>query len=613
MLLPVDWLKEFVKTDLTDDEISELFYSLGFSIEDVSGGVLNLEITPNRGDAVSVFGLARELCAKLNISTSEYSPPINNASPKSDFVHISSGARENILRYSYIVASGGKICDSDDLIRKRLKEIGLNPKNNIIDLTNYLMHESGQPLHAFDLENIDSFNIEMAKAKDKVDLLGNVKTKLTNECLIAKFGNDIIDLMGISGAQKSSITTQSKRILIQAAVFKPDAIRASSKANKVTTPASYRYERGVDYAMTLPVLEKFSQYLKKWGYQIEEVVDLQIQKHQNNIIDFNADLTNKISGLNIDRQHAIEALQRLGFDIRGDKVTVPSWRTYDILHPEDLVEEILRMIGYENIIPQKLASAPEPPANDLLRNSIRMTLYYRGYIETYSYSFLNNDEINVIAKDAGNVVEVANPLSNNNRYLRPSLLPKLLQAISINQWNDKITLYEIGRVFSQKNESEHVGIISFAKINDIPAGCNMQKIHPESDLARLYKLKKTCYYAEIELDKWPVGQNVQIPINKNQYKPISKYPPAVRDISIIVDDSTDPFEISQYLLSSQSQLLIAEPFDEFKDPKFSGRKSIAIRLVAQNINRSLNDNEVNKLISEILKNLKSHYNAEIRS
>ena len=615
MLLPIEWLKEFAQADNSPEELAEIYRNLGFTPEEVKDDVIDLEVTPNRGDTLSIYGLARELHAKQGTKIPQYCDDIAGAQPQSDIVSFSDSAKKTVPRFSYLIARGGKIQPSNDAMQRRLKAIGINPKNNIVDLTNYLMHECGQPLHAFDLDKIEKLHLDFAKDGDDINLLDGVALKAKPENLVAYSGSEIIDLVGISGCKNSAVSDDSNAILLQAAIFDPASIRRSSKSAHTQTPASYRYERGVDWQLPLKALQKAKQYLEKWGYKIEQVVDIVNKIDEPLAITFDPMIVNKIGGVDVETDTIDKYLDNLGFGHDGGEITVPSWRQNDIKNSAGLAREVLRLYGFNNVKPMAL-EPQKADRDDRIYESLRATLSNLGMTEVENYPFLNDKEVEALGADRNQLVELSNPLSENFRYLRPTLKAKMVQAISANPWYDQITMFEIGHVFGKDSEETHLAIITTNKkfgIKDIIGDIELETITPESKLGQLYKLRRNCYFVELIVNdiKLP-DNNIKVTESSNLYKPISKYPPVVRDVSFLVDAQTDVIAAANDIAKTNDFILLVEPFDEYTDTKFNGKKSIALRITYQNLDRTLTPEEADDLFSATRTYIEDKYGSTIR-
>lgn len=619
MILPINWLKDYCKTEKKYSEIADIFHSIGFTPDKTTKEYIDLEITPNRGDAVSVYGLSREINAFLNKPFTDYSKPSHFTKKKNSIISFDNEkAKESVPTYAYLVIEGPLPKKSPTYIAQRLKQININPKNNIVDLTNYLMHEYGQPLHAFDLEKINKLEIGFGKKGEKAVLLGDTEVSIAEENLIARSNNTIVDLVGISGCTNSAVCASTTKILMQAAIFTPSVIRKSAKVAGLQTPASYRYERGVDPNAPTYALEKAARILEGWGYNIVEKNIVVNCKNKEKTIPFDYALIPNLTGIKVDEKTSRSILTRLGFKVVKNKIIVPSWRTYDIQSPVDLVEEVIRIYGYHNIKPQALPSNPKQPqkSNQHNVNELITALAGMGLTEVKSTSFISKKEASIFGFDEKSLIEIEKPLSAEYVYMRPSLAPKMFEALSKNPWYDKFTIFEIGNIFKNGQEAVNIALATTNKnhcLEELLPLCDIVKISPEAKIAQLYKIKRPFFYAEAPIEKIaPALLANKIPTTHNKYKTISKFPPVVRDISFLVKDSTSIEVVSRDIATTEDAILIVEPLDEFESPKFEGKKSITLRITYQKINETLTTQHAETLHNRVREYLIKKYQASIR-
>jgi len=618
MLLDYNWFKQFIDPGINSEELGNKFHSLGFSLENVDDNIIDLEITPNRGDLQSIYGLAREFAASTGTRLKPFSAPIQVNKNSSDFVTISHKAQSSVLRYSYLIARRGKVQSSPDEIANRLKNQGLNPKNNIIDLTNYLMYESGQPIHAFDLSKISSINIDFANNKQSAQLLNGDTITLKEDNLIAHNKGKIIDLVGISGGAVPAVSDSTTEILIQAAIFSPEIIRQSSKSSGVKTPASYRYERGIDIELPLQALAVAKEMLEKYGFVVEEVVDLYPKPTNLKTINFDYAKIESVLGFAIDTEFIESSLYNLGFEIDNRLITVPSWRSHDINIPEDLIEEVLRIFGYDKIQSIALPVFKNPNITpNVFNENLKALLCNNGFTEVISSAFISTRECQLSDFNIDKVVEISNPLSDLNRYLRPTLKLKLIEAISTNPWLNDIVLFEIGNIFERPDhQTNMLGIIStksIKSIDGIKSELHFESLDTEMPIMKHDKLRRRLYFLEISTESLKFETDTNINLTTGRYRKVSKFPPIILDIAIIVDQSVSPSDIERYIYSQSDKIIIAETFDEYVSDKFgSGKKSLAIHIIYQDISHTPLTDEIESLHILIKQKIVTQFNAIIR-
>lgn len=604
MKLTIDWLKEFVEVRESITKVGERFYNLGFEVESIEGEVLDLEVTPNRGDVLSIIGLAREYAASTNQTVKFSSPQITTQSQSSVKTKIETDLLTDYISYSLTDLT---IKDSPDWMVKRLKSVDIDPINLVVDITNYVMIELGVPLHAFDLDRIDGNEITFRESlsKESITTINGQTHQLTPGILIANDASKIIDLVGLQGGESSSITSQTKNILLQGLILDPKNIRSTSKKLKQSSQASYRLERGIDPLMVeIAVWRAVSLIAEYCGGKI----NFEFKKDSNRtkkVIDFDSTLVEKVTGTNISSDRTSEILKGLGFEINGHQVVVPSYRQLDVKLPIDVVEEVIRIYGYNNLIKAPLPQGESNPISSnqdwLKQTELAQRLINLGFSEIMTYSFMPQPE------DTTNLVKIINPLSPENSYLRDSLIPMLVNVANLNSWYPSINLFEIGHIYSNKQESSKVALISGQKI-DLP---NSIMITPEN-----YITKRKYYAWEGEIDQLlklipDVKAKYTIPIRP--YHSISKYPPVVRDIAILINKDIPVNTIRDDLFEIEKDLLTIELFDEFESEKIGlDKKSLGLRLILDDPNKTMTTEEIDSKMANIYAFLNQKYQASIR-
>ena len=641
MKLPIKWLKEFIDTDLPVSEIAEKFTLAGFLVENIDRDILELEITPNRGDVLSVYGLAREFGAITNKKIKSPHPKIDE---KSLDLNINLDIDSKICsRYSYRIIKDVEVKDSPEWIQKKLKSCGMRPVSNIVDITNLVMLELGQPLHAFDydkLSNDKKMVVRFSKKGEKVITLDNTKHVLPENVIVIENNNKLIDLAGIMGGKNSETSQTTKTIILQAAVFDQATIRTASKKLNFSTDASYRYERGVDPEMTSQALDRATDLiLKTAGGKAGKITDIIFKKNKPAITRANSKSINNLLGTNISQKEISYILKKLGFKIKPEsnlEITPPSWRIYDIKHPEDIAEEVARIYGYNNIKPTQLKN--QKPANInyefLAEQKIAQILDKAGFIETLSYSFVKEKDLKINGYNTEDSYKIQNPMSLEYEYLRQGMVPNILKQIAKNPWASEIKLYEIGNVFSHQNgEKKELIIVTTGSskqfnplISELEKSLNLKNIDCQiesvkDEILKYYKIRKPIQILKINLENLLKNVSVsckdldfETPQIDIKYKPISKYPPVVRDLAFIVDKNTDAFKILQTIQNISNKVFIVELFDEFVSDKFGkNKKNLAFHICFSSSTKTLKDAGIKHIIDKIIKTLIEQYQANLRN
>lgn len=469
ILIPHSWLKDYIKTSASAEEIGRLLSLHAFSVEkiidfDKGEKIFEIEITPNRGDALSVQGIARELKAILSLESvkSEWSAkpqaqPIVGEEKYKLKVEIES--KSLVPRFSAIILDNIQIKDSPKDIKQRLEMVGTRALNNVIDITNYLMFDKGQPMHAFDYDKIlgAKMVVRQSKKGEKLTTLDSVERELPEGVIVIEDGEGrLIDLCGIMGAKNSEVDENTKRVLLFVQVYDPVRIRKSSMALGHRTEAALRFEKGIDFAGVVPALWEAVAFLQKEaGASVaSKLIDILNVDFQPKKVAVDYGKINQVAGREISQAEVNKILQDLGFVFEGASVIVPSWRQDDIAIAEDLAEEVIRLYGYDKL-PNCLLTGeiPQRQTDSIfkLEDSARVYLKHQGFFECYT----NSTTSPVLAGEGA--VKIANPLSEDFSCLKTSLLPQLVAILEKNQgFAEKIKVFELASVY-------------LARKNDLPA------------------------------------------------------------------------------------------------------------------------------------------------
>ena len=670
---------------------------IGSSLYSVIGDeILDFDITPNRSDCLSVIGITREIIAILNSHKFDYKinekylyfNTLNNfQSKKSKNIDVQNLNFEKCLRYSGSEISSIVVENSPFWIKDRLIKSGLRPINNIVDVTNYVMMELGQPLHAFDLSKIKTKKIEVksSKNKEKFKSLDGENRELNSNILSITDGSQSIGLAGIIGGFNSEIDSKTKNIFLESACFEMSNIRQSSKELGLNTDASHRFERGVPIGLSIIALNRAIALIEdinkkeiiingNWDLYSKNI-NINPNKKQN----LTGQRYKKIIGESITRKETANILNSLGFNASASKtnetnftqkVEIPYWRS-DITIEDDLIEEIARIKGYDNLSSEPL-QYPEnniPVDNNIMyRNNIRNEMKSMGYIETINYPTINNTEYNLTNLNVNSPIKLQNPINKKNNILRPNLKTGLINNISINSKKypeiDSWKFYELGRIFNLGNmdnkyqlpdQSYSLGIISSGLIsktnwNSIPDQINFYTF--KGDLDRIIKSmgikiefkKNNNYYFYSEKSALLFSENAEIGsignINQqtltkfnvklkevlycelnldklensinynNEFTKTSPYPLAIRDLSLTVDKNVLSNQISDIIKQNPlvTDLNVIDVYSDLKPEK----KSITIRITYQSFNETLNNLKIDESQNKILRQLKKHLNIELR-
>ena len=670
---------------------------IGSSLYSVIGDeILDFDITPNRPDCLSVIGITREIIAILNTHKFDYKinkkyvdfNTLNNfQSKKSKNIDVQNLNFEKCLRYSASEISSIVVENSPFWIKDRLIKSGLRPINNIVDITNYVMLELGQPLHAFDLSKITTKKIDVksSKNKEKFKSLDGENRELNSNMLSITDGAQSIGLAGIIGGFNSEIDSKTKNIFLESACFEMSNIRQSSKELGLNTDASHRFERGVPIELSIIALNRaialINNINKKeiiingnWDLYSKSI-NINPNKKQN----LTGQRYKKIIGESITRKETANILNSLGFNASASKtnetnftqkVEIPYWRS-DITIEDDLIEEIARIKGYDNLSSEPLQYPKNniPVDNNIMyRNNIRNEMKSMGYIETINYPTINNTEYNLTNLNVNSPIKLQNPVNKKNNILRPNLKTGLINNISINSKKypeiDSWKFYELGRIFNSSNMDNNyklpdqpysLGIISSGLISKTNWDSNPNQMDFytfKGDLERLIKSmgikiefnKNNNFDFYSEKSALLFSENVEIGsignINEqtltkfnvklkevlycelnldklgnlinynNKFTKTSPYPLAIRDLSLTIDKNVLSNQISD-IIKQNPLVTDLNVIDVYSDLE-PGKKSITFRITYQSFNETLNNLKIDESQNKILRKLKKHLNIELR-
>ena len=651
-----------------------------------SDSIFEIGLTPNRMDAMSHMGVARDLRAAAIHRKIKYIWNENNISEwsKADSnIEINIQDKYACPRYRALSVSGLKNISSPDWLKRRLKAIGLKPINAIVDITNYVLNDKGHPLHAFDTQKIigNSILIRRAKSNEELITLDGVTRKLHKEDLVIADKQVPLALAGVFGGQNSGVNEDSTDIIIESAWFDPVVIRKTAKRHGLNTDASFRYERGVDPNIGMDALVLAWKLINEifpnatiTGFSEKS---LNNSRFDNRIIEVDLTRITKLIGLEINQSEVISILNSL--DISSTILTkstlelsIPAYR-WDVTREADIAEEILRIYGFNSIpFPERMRlslAENEVISNESLRRKATDYLVANGLYEimnnslTSSELYSNHPSIN-----SENNVKILNPLSQELEIMRPTLLMGGLNAISYNlkRQESNISIFEFGRVYasSQENnysEKNHLGIwlsgqfprphwskektkvdfftlkgisigllscLGIDKINEIEqepiagkwaGGIRLesgQKVLATISWVDEWALKKSDVKEAVLAGIFHWDNVCQIAkISKVQYKETPKFPKVTRDLAIIVKSEIKYESIKLAIKKSKEKTLIDfELFDVFQGEKIGkARSSFGVRLIFQDLGRTLKDSQIEKSVSRIIDFLKSDVDAEIRS
>ena len=445
---------------------------VGTPLADYLGDVIfNAEVTPNRPDCLSVIGLAREIAAltgqSLHLPDLTY---VEGGSSVEDAIGVTILAADLCPRYCASLIKGVKVAESPEWMQQRLLACGMRPISNIVDITNYVMLEYGQPLHAFDYERIRGKRIIVRRARDgeRIVTLDDVERTLVSDMLVIADEERAVAVAGVMGGANSEVTGATTSILLEAASFKPASIHYTGQKLRLPSEACMRFERGIRPELTLPALQRATQLMLQLagGEVARGLVDVYPGKQEAKPIRLSTGEVKRLLAIDLSLNQVTAALALSGFDCQPGSstsevlVTAPYWRS-DIRLTVDLIEEVARIIGYDKI-PTTMLSQPIPPQNRPpiigLKHQARQCLTGYGFQEIITYSLTSLEMLNRLSAEPGSLeltsLHLANPMSTEQEYLRPNLRANLLTSLATNRRHEDgaIRLFELGRVYQPRGQ-----------------------------------------------------------------------------------------------------------------------------------------------------------------
>jgi len=636
------WLKEYVDFNWSDQELSDKLSYSGTLVEEYypdnkSDTIFDLEITPNRGDCVSHIGIAREVAALQNKSLKKEPLELKMSSQNaSSAISVKVNDSNACPRYLARVINNVKVSESPDWLKHKLTKCGLKPINNIVDVTNYIMLDLGQPMHAFDLLKISSASIIVRKAKngEEIKTLDGEQHKLKSDDLVIADEDTPIAVAGIIGGFNSQISNQTIDIVLEAAEFERRMIRASSKRIGIATDASYRFERGIDSSCVEYAINKAAKMMQELagGTILSGIVKFESDKEVN-FVTFDEKKINNLLGTNLSKDEIDSILRNLGFKVTGASCQIPSWR-HDISIWQDLAEEVSRILGLNNIkmmpIPK---STPTKKSDYYYKEYLKDILASMGYSEVYTYSLLSDKDLAEAQLSAKDLLEIKNPMQPENKYLRSSIIPGLLKAVAKNPTFDPVLVFEIANIFNKKNEEPKLAVVASGKsakesietlknnLGEIISGLKIEINEIGREELSRFKIRKPYTYVfefslkDISKKMKLSNKDLKLKINKDSivYRPISKYPSLTRDLAFVIDRKKNSKEVRHTIYQVSESINRVELFDEFASDKLGkNKKNLAYHIYFQLPDRTMDDKEADGVVKKIILAVENNHSAKLR-
>ena len=634
--------------------------------------VVEFEITPNRPDCLSVIGLAREAAATFDAPLSLHQPVVKGGAEGSlvELLDVETPAADLCPRYTARMVRNVKIAPSPKWMRERLRAMGVRPINNIVDITNYVMLEYGQPMHAFDYRYVKGGKIIVRRAEEGETLTtldGKEHTLNANHLVIAD-EHRAVGLAGIMGGESSEIVADTTDVVFESACFDGTCIRKGALALGMRTEASAKFEKGLDPMNTLPAVERACELVELLGAGevVDGTIDILNYVPQPRVLKLEPERINGLLGTDVAADEMVSILKKLDFQVEGDQVTVPSWRG-DVIGMADLAEEVARFHGYNNI-PSTLMRGQTTLGGfgeeEKLERQLGSMCRAMGYDEIITYSFISPtcyDKINWPADyHRRNSLKILNPLGEDTSIMRTTTLPSMLEILTrnYNYRNQNVKLYEVGRVYqpggkdglaleskvltlgaygsdmdfyTMKGAVEAIledlraedvtfrtgtgipELVSYhpGRVAEVWAGGNcvgyFGQIHPL--VSQNYGVDGELYCAELALDELANAKGAD-----PEYVPLPKFPSVTRDIAVVCEEKVTVGALEDCIRSAGGKLIQQITlFDIYRGKGVDeGKKSVAFNLVLRADDRSLTGEEADADVKKVLEALESQLGAVLR-
>ncbi len=650
---------------------------LGEDIVDVLNlreDIIDFEITPNRPDCLSIEGLGRETAVSLG---KEFKNPRKNIDEleiedKKEIEGLKVDIEAPDLCYRYIarVVKNVKVGPSPDWLVRRLNACGIRSINNIVDITNYVMLEMGQPMHAFDINSIEGKHIVVRRAKDgeKITTLDEEERRLNEDDLVIADTIKPVAIAGVMGGINSEIEKDTETVVFESASFYGGAVRKTAKKVGLRTESSSRFEKGLSSENALRAINRAVELVEELnaGEVVDGKIDIYPTKQKVNKIKLDYDRINKLLGTKISKEEMINTLEKLDIKVENDVAIAPYFRA-DVEQLADIAEEVLRFYGYDKLDTTLVESDTTIGIRNKeqkIEQKIKNILVNSGLSEIYTYGFVSDKDLEKSKINKGlkeTSILIQNPLSDEYKLMRPSTIPSMMQtlAINANKKNSSAKLFDISKNYKNinnevengevplqeniltigmygddidfytvkglienvlettsinrydivretENESYHTGRCANIKVG-IDVIATIGEVHPE--VLDNYGIEKRAYLAEVNLSKITKYSKV----NK-KYVEVPKFPAVERDIAIIVDEKIEVGQIEKIITKKAKKLLEKmQLFDIYRNEKLGeNKKSVAYSLIFRDKNRTLSDEEINVVMENIIGELQKTLNAELR-
>ncbi len=656
---------------LSDDPELKNNLKTGDDVKTVCGlgdTVVEFEITNNRADCLSIIGLARESAATFGAELKLHTPLVKGgAGNVADYLSVEIADKNLCPRYTAKMVKNIKIAPSPKWMRQRLRDNGIRPINNIVDITNYVMLEYGQPMHAFDYACVKGNKIVVRKtsAGETLRTLDGSERALATDMLVIADEKEPIGIAGVMGGGNSEITSDTEMIVFESANFNGTSVRKTAIALGMRTDASGRFEKGLDIMNTIPAAERACELVELLGAGevLDGTIDVMAGEHNPMRLPLEPEKINALLGTDIDRNFMVKVLEKLDFTMEGDDICVPSFRQ-DIEHYADIAEEIARFYGYDKIVPTVFKGAATKGGYDDKQNfeaDISGFCRGMGYYEVMTYSFGSKtawDKIYLPAdSELRHAFVIQNPLGEDTSVMRTTALPSMLDVLTTNlsKRNMEVKLFELATVYlPEKNcelanertilnlgaygqaqnfftlkgsvealmDSLRINKLSFKSLSDVaayhPGRCAaiycgdvllgvMGQIHPL--VCEVYGMNTDVFAAELN-----VANMMSCRAGDPSYTPLPKYPAITRDIAVVCDNSITVAELMDTMKAAGGEYLEScKLFDIYTGAGIqTGKKSLAFSLSIRAQDQTLTYEHAEEIVHAILAKLEKVHGAVIR-
>lgn len=628
MLAPLSWLKDYVPIKSGPEKLGLRLTEVGLGTEKITKDgtdfIFEFEITPNRPDLLSIVGIAREVAAveKAKVTLPKIPLDATKVQPKKVLpLQIKTDPKIN-PRFTGIIINGVSVKESPSWLKEKLQKIGQRSINNIVDITNFVMYELGNPIHAFDYDRIAGhfMQVDTAKSGEVFKSVDGISYHLPQGAVLIRDKDKIIDLCGIKGGFNSGTFSETKTIFLRVPVEVPILIRRTSQHLSLRSDASSIFERGVNAGGTIAALERSaSLILELAGGEIaSKLYDLKKEGFQPWPLSLRTDRLNQILGITIPEKHVVDILDSLNLSPKALNgiihCEIPTHRN-DLKIEEDLIEEVARMYGY-NDFPKTLPTGQIPTKqipyfkDYRIDETVKHLMTAAGFSEMYTYSLVSESDLSENDISSEHALRVDTPVSREYEYLRPNLKINLQKAVKWNKANYPMaSLFELGKVYVGENiahakEEYHLAGISTGKSFREVKGL-LERLHEElgvpQDPSRSIEILDEGVYFELNYSNLLESRR-----QKKVFVPIAKYPPVIEDVALVVPEDIRTGDIIETIKSQSDLIVEVSLLDKYETTR-------TFHIVYMDRSKNLTNGEVTEIREKVLKAVKAKHKAELKA